>query len=256
MRKYSHYSARVLRAPARLRRNVRRALQHGEPELRLTPLLCNPSRLSLDIGACRGIYAFCMKPYSRGVIAFEPQPKWADFIRRALPGVQVRECAVSDTNAEAELHIPDDVALEGMAYIDSSTRPTIRSSRAVKVKTISIDNLGVGEVGFAKIDVEGLELAVLRGAKQTIARDLPNLLIEAEERHRHRAVESVREFLEPLGYQGWFLSRGALHPIESFSQTASSSTEAGYINNFVFVQRGFWNDHNLRRLAALVKGSG
>jgi FkbM family methyltransferase len=183
------------------------------------------------------------------VIAFEPQPVYADFIRRALPGVQVMQYAISDTESEAILHVPDDIADGGMAYLGSTDRRAVQFPPRIPVRTITVDSLGIKDVGFIKIDVEGLELAVLRGARDVIARDLPNLLIEAEDRHRNNAVSSVYEFLRPMGYEGWFLMDGALHAVEEFDVGLHQSAEAltarlggavkgksVYVNNFIFAQ--------------------
>jgi len=237
--------ARLLPARVRLRRNVRRALATGEPEMHLLPALSDPARTSLDIGACRGIYAACLQGISKKVIAFEPQPHLADFIRRALPDVEVKECAVAESELEAVLHIPEDEKDKGQAYLERTELRAVEYSASIKVQSVTVDGLGISDVGFIKIDVEGLELAVLQGASATIARDLPNLLVEAEERHRPAAVESVWSFLKFYGYDGWFVLDGELRSIDEFSLDIHQNTGTrsgqpaggpGYVNNFIFVQ--------------------
>ncbi len=235
----------------RLKLNVYEALRHGEPELHTLPALCNPGRTSLDVGASRGIYASRMQDYSLRVLAFEPQPYYADFVRKALPRVEVMECAVSDAEADAVLNVPTEVNDAGMAYIGSRTQPPVNATLQITVRSLTIDSLKLSGIGFIKIDVEGHELAVLRGGERTIAREQPNLLIEAEERHRPDAVASVSTFLLAYGYSGWFLSGRTLHPIAEFDPGLHQNPEAldlrsrnanggkpPYINNFIFVQPG------------------
>jgi FkbM family methyltransferase len=242
-------AARLVPASLRLRRNVHQALSSGEPEMHLLPVLCDPHRTSLDIGACRGVYAACLQRHSARVIAFEPQPYLAAFMRKALPRVDVMQYAVSDTESEAVLHVPDNIADGGMAYVGSAAPRAVEFAASLRIRTVTVDGLNIEEVGFMKIDVEGFELAVLQGAKRTISRDLPNLLVEAEERHRQHAVESVYAFLRPLGYEGWFVMDGALHAIDVFDQDLHQDPamrasrlppredeRSIYINNFVFVQ--------------------
>lgn len=233
----------------RLKLNVQDALRHGEPELHMLAALCDPDRTSLDVGACRGVYASRMQDYSSRVVAFEPQPYYADFVKKALRRVQVVECAVSDHEADTLLTVPVEINDAGLAYIGTQTSPPAHPTRQIKVRSLAIDSLKLSGIGFMKIDVEGHELAVLRGGEGTIARDLPNLLIEAEERHRKDAVASVSAFLNAYGYSGWFLSRGALHPVEAFDPRLHQTPDAlaarsrdgspddpPYINNFMFVQ--------------------
>ena len=101
------------------------------------------------------------------------------------------------------------------------------------------------------MDVEGHELAALRGAEQLIREQAPRILVEAEERHRPNAIGSIRDFLEPLGYEGFMLCEGLLTSIRAFSpQTHQSlagvsleqlnhgTAPKGYVNNFVFVPAG------------------
>ena len=244
-------AARVLPHSTRLKWNAYEALNHGEPELRLLPALCAPNKTSLDIGACRGVYACVMRKYSERVLALEPQPQYADFLRKALPSVDVLECAASDSEAEAVLHVPVANNDAGMAYIKTDKSLQMEWDRRIRVRTRTIDSLDLTKIGFIKIDVEGHELAVLQGAERTIACQRPNLLIEAEERHRQDAVASVGRFLQPYGYSGWFLHADTLHSIAEFNPTLHQNPAAvpvrprrpnpgspAYVNNFIFAQQG------------------
>jgi hypothetical protein len=51
-----------------------------------------------------------------------------------------------------------------------------------------------------KLDAEGAEYEVLRGARETLARCRPVLSVEIEERHRPGSTYAVPAFLDGLGY--------------------------------------------------------
>ena len=61
-------------------------------------------------------------------------------------------------------------------------------------------------VSFVKVDAEGHELNVLRGARVLIERSRPVFLVE-EERHRTGATESLFNFFTERAYDGFFLRR-------------------------------------------------
>ena len=68
-----------------------------------------------------------------------------------------------------------------------------------KVMLMSIDSLNLPRVDFIKIDVEGMELDVLKGAKQTLRRCEPMMLIE----HIKTNKINLQKTLKAAGYK-WF----------------------------------------------------
>jgi FkbM family methyltransferase len=125
--------------------------------------------------------------------------------------VRVIAAAVSDHAGHAELRIP--VNGSGLATIEAANGLDGAKFETVTAPMVRLDDSNLGDVGFLKVDVEGHELAVLKGGEQMLRSSKPIILIEAEDRHRPDAVQSVTDFLLGLGYSGWFLFNGALTPI-------------------------------------------
>lgn len=224
---------------------------YADPELALLPVLCPPGAVALDIGANTGLYTHWLLRRARLVVAVEPIPGLGRLLaRRFAAAVRdgrliVENCALGNEDGSATLHVPDGREalsalhpLDGYANADRITVPVYRLDSLESIKALRI--------GFIKIDVEGFESAVIEGGLDLLRRDLPTILVEAEERHRPGAVAALRGLLEPLGYAGFFRMNGHWHPIESFDadrlQNRASLNEAGtkrlrgaaYINNFVF----------------------
>jgi FkbM family methyltransferase len=188
--------------------------------------------------------------YSRRCHVFEPNPGLYRWLRVAFAfdrRVIVHQIALSDGSGETALRIPfnSDVPAHGLATIESANSMRRLRTTMVTVKRRRFDDLGLTDIGFIKIDVEGHELAVLKSAEQTLRRDKPALLIEADTRQRPDAVASVVAFLESLGYHGRFLCRGELTDISEFDpgiyQKSGAVDEfsrltpgAIYIVNFLF----------------------
>ena len=66
-----------------------------------------------------------------------------------------------------------------------------RSKRGEAVPVVTLDSLGLNRVRFIKIDVEGMERAVLRGASETLERDRPILYVENERAEHSRELISL-----------------------------------------------------------------
>lgn len=229
------------------RRLVARHLATGEPELHLLPILCDPERAFLDVGANVGVYSLAAEPHSRCGYALEANPELAGRLRAVL-GERHTVLAVgaSDREATAALHIPRRAGVD--VHWRSSVEPDANpgfESRDVTVRLTPIDALELAPVGVVKIDVEGHELAVLRGARRLLHTDRPAVIVESEERHHAGGVERVRRFLADLGYQGYYLHRGAMHPIGTFDvgrlqspqtrKAVGADRSADHVNNFVYL---------------------
>jgi FkbM family methyltransferase len=237
-----------IRARWQLRLLVRREWRDGEPEIRLLAGLGDRGRAALDIGANRGVYAWYLRRYAKRVHAFEPNPRLARRVGWCLaPAVTVWNLALSDRSGRATLRIPtvEGVEVDGCSTIETGVDAPSGGVETIDVEARPLDDLDLADVGFVKIDVEGHELAVLRGGRRLLARDRPVLLVEIEERHRPGALREATGMLEELGYRGFFLLEGRLRELEEFDpSTLQDPANVGlfgrlpgrvYVNNFLFL---------------------
>src|SRR6476661_3723715 len=71
------------------------------------------------------------------------------------------------------------------------------AGNTVAIQKMSIDALSLPRVDFIKLDIEGMELEALEGARQTIERSHPIFLVESIKAGRER----LRSFLDQCGYK-------------------------------------------------------
>jgi FkbM family methyltransferase len=235
----------------------------GDPELRLLPLLNDPTKCSIDVGANVGIYTYFLKKYSSVCYAIEPNPDLVKILKQSFSsGVLIFEGALSNHNGDSTLSIPVIAGKEtpGLASIEHSNPLTdtyqVNSTTVVCKKLDDMDMNST--VGFIKIDVEGHELSVLEGAVEVLERDGPSIIVEAENRHKPGTVKSLIDFLTGRGYQGFFLLNGFLHPVKVFDlekhQNPDHISPYGikpgklYIYNFIFIR----NETVLRRIKHMM----
>jgi FkbM family methyltransferase len=194
--------------------------RYGEVELHLLEFLCQGDADAIDIGANDGSYVHYMRRFSRHVFAFEPMPALAQALRRKFPrGVTINEIALSDRAGTAELRMPvvDGVVVTGCSTVSADASATYPDYEGIDVPMDRLDSVYRGHAAIMKIDVEGHELSVLRGAKETIRRCRPRVLVELLETLAPGCIEEARLFFEQLGYRGYFVHQRQLKPIERFS---------------------------------------
>jgi FkbM family methyltransferase len=213
-------------------------------------LICGALRAGLraiDVGANEGVYTHAFASTDAFVEAFEPQPAYVDVLRAYAQhhsNVRAYDVALGAAAGTGTLHVPrrDGRRVPGHARL----APVDGELASYPVKVMTLDSFGFTDVAVIKIDVEGHELDVVQGARATIARCRPLMLIEIERRHLACSMERVFDELANLGYQGQFIDPrdgGGIHTIAEFSaerhQPQSNADVAGalYINNFIFTPR-------------------
>jgi FkbM family methyltransferase len=219
-----------------------RATGSLEPEIAEIARLLPRGGTAVDIGANHGIYSYFLVRQFDRVVAFEPQPACVQTLEGwAGDRVEVRTIALSDHAGGMALSIPvvHGVAMTGYARLggDADSDDSVR----LEVPVERLDDQGLDDVRFVKIDVEGHELEVLRGGEQLLRRDKPMLLVEIEQRHlgAERTVADVVSYLGGLGYGASFRTGpstwtdfGAFVP--ATHQRPESVGKVGYVSMFLF----------------------
>lgn len=181
--------ARATRAglsAARTSEEARRADADQRAMDLLVAALLEQSDDAVDVGAHQGhlIRQILTAAPAGRHLAVEPVPDHALELRAALPGnVIVEEYALTDDETESEmefLHLPRPTGWNGTRPA-GYPQPDAAPFRRLQVRTIALDAL-VERHGLAprliRIDVDGSEGLVLQGARRTIARYQPALLVE------------------------------------------------------------------------------
>lgn len=160
----------------------------------------NQGEWVIDIGANIGHYTIKLSELVGAggrVIAFEPIPvTFAHLAENTLhskfKNITLINAAVSEKTELAGMSIPDfSTGLKN--YYEASISPVVHEDDT-SVLTLSIDSLEINhKISLIKIDAEGHEPAVFKGATKLIERDKPCLIVET-------VTDSIRKQLLSLGY--------------------------------------------------------
>ena len=161
------------------------AIYHGQPWRtralrRHYAAFIAPGDLAFDVGAHVGNHTRCLARLGARVLAIEPQPAFARWLRwlfRDQPGVTVIESALAAAPGVVELYRSPrtpTVATASRGWIDtvraSAGFERVRWAQAIAVPAVTLDGLIAchGLPRLCKIDVEGYEAEVLRGLSRPI----------------------------------------------------------------------------------------
>ena len=188
---------------------------HDLPLLLLLRALLRAGDTFVDVGANLGqvtLFARRLVGDTGRVFACEPNPRprarlAARLLRNGLQDVEVLPVALSDSDGDGTLHEFDghsgwgSLVAQAPAGAVASAAVAVQCVRGDRVLREQLD----GRPSWIKIDVEGHELAVLRGLAETIAAHRPMLVVEVGAEHQRRAGHSLDELLlvlQDFGYRG------------------------------------------------------
>lgn len=168
--------------------------------------LAAPGITAFDVGANIGMYSVALgRVVGRDglVVAVEPDGTNVSRLRdnltlNSIANVRVVEAVAGDRDEVVKLHLADDRAYNSVVGIEGG-HVVVETTAVQSVRLDRVwDDLGRPAVSFVKIDVEGAEASVLRGARAMITSTHPSLLVEAIDEAR---LALLRSELEPLGYR-------------------------------------------------------
>ncbi len=175
-------------------------------ELDVFERLAAISKIVVDVGANIGLYcciAADRAPAFSKIVAFEPVPENLRYLRRNLEEndraarVVVEEQAVGQASGKIQIYLA-----EGSIGTHSPSAKNARNSTtSITVPAVSLDDyvqqkLRDRPIDLLKVDVEGYDGAVLRGARRTLHEDKPTLCIEFAPYHLVNCGFRPDEFLD------------------------------------------------------------
>lgn len=187
-----------------------------EAEVEVLGQIVQPGQIVLDVGANIGTHTvfFARHMQGRGLVyAFEPQRLpfqnlCANLALNALSNVRAFQAGVGAASSSIRLPVLDPARSLNFGGFALQDHP---SGEAVEV--IRIDDLQLPGCSLIKVDVEGMEAAVLAGARETIRRYRPALFVENNSTERSR---EVIEAVTALDYEAWWHISGYYNPDNHF----------------------------------------
>jgi FkbM family methyltransferase len=140
----------------------------------------------LDIGSNIGQWTRPLAQKFQKVYCFEPNPNFREcFVKNITESnVELFEVGLSDRQHLAKQGFNSTVLTEGDGGIECKT----------------LDSFGLTDIDFVKIDVDGFEIPLLNGARETLNSNSPVVNIEMKHDRMHIVKES-QQILKELGYK-------------------------------------------------------
>lgn len=193
-----------------------------EPDLALLERFLTPGSVMVDVGASYGVYSLRASRLvgdSGRIIAFEPALKSFGVLEQNLAlnrasNVVCVRMALSDRDGEAFLYHHPDPGRNSLARVDDQ----VKNYEVVLVRTLDsmLSELGVTKVNFIKVDAEGADELVLRGAQVTLTTFKPAVLFEynpSASSAMDLEPHGTGKLLASLGYSFYQLRNEELHPV-------------------------------------------
>jgi FkbM family methyltransferase len=223
---------------------------------------------AIDVGANKGLYSLELEKISKNVIAFEPiKSLFKELCLILNKNTAIFNYALGNRNEKQIIKIP--IIKNSTSYGRASISQKFKLFTTETILVRSLDHLikkkiiKVNQLDFIKIDTEGYEFQVIKGAKETIKKYKPILLVELELRNSSIiAIKKIFSLLKKLNYDSFYSNNGIDFKKNSFDDIKnlqkntffkkdiltkkrySKGDKREYICNFWFFQKDKFNKSN------------
>jgi FkbM family methyltransferase len=207
-------------------------------ELSLVKQFVQKDDTFFDVGANIGVYTLLASQLTGEgghVHSFEPLSDANELLRSNVRlnqcgNVTINPVAIGEENGEVPIYIN---AQNALSSLGDTNRGKIVKSQTVRILTLDTyaESAGISKIDFLKIDVEGFEGHVLRGAEKLIETS-PNLVVMSELAKKNFAplgfsLKDVLDWMRKHGFDIWMIGNQTLklypvpeemmdHPFQNF----------------------------------------
>ena len=215
--------------------------KYRNPELNIIKDLVSKNQISIDVGANLGLFTYFMARHSKHVYAFEPNPYPLRNLKNVVDkNVTILPIALGSSNGKANLKIPRNIkgwSSNGASLGDKD----YGDGMLFEVQCRKLDSLKIENIGLIKIDVEGFETDVLKGAENIIKKQKPTMIIENETIYKKGSTNVLFEAMREYGYEKYICKQNKLEKFRNFSfeehQKDPANKDLNYIQNFIFIKK-------------------
>lgn len=129
------------------------------------------THVAVDVGAHVGLWSMHLAKHFENVLAFEPVAQFRECFERNVTDAGVKLYAMALGSAPGKVRMVIDPADTGGTHVDATAE-----EGTVILETL--DNFELARCDFLKIDCEGYELQILEGARETLLRCRPCVIVE------------------------------------------------------------------------------
>lgn len=190
--------------------------EYGEDEMGLIGNFVPEGGVVFDVGANIGAHTqfFARRVGPGGLVAaFEPQRQvfqtlCANIAMNAFPNVMTFHAGVGAQAGSITVPVPDYAQQGNFGGV------ALGGENGEPVQVLPLDQIGVPKVNLVKIDVEGMEIEVLRGGQGMIMHHRPVLYVENDRREKSPALLA---YLFELGYRVYWHVSPLFNPDNFFA---------------------------------------
>ena len=155
--------------------------------------ICRARRVAVDVGAHVGFWSYYLALAFQSVHAFEPADLFAFCFERNVRAKNVVLHPVALGEEEASVQIETVADNTGATHVVPAAQGSVRMRR--------LDDYKLENVDLIKVDVEGYERRVLGGARETLGRCKPVVIVEQKDFANRYGDErfAAADFLRSLG---------------------------------------------------------